>query len=160
MERYHVGGDEDPEPPPADTGGPQRVMFTTTAAHPEVTEMPALQLSAPTPYDGTAVVKEAGASWIRVWDGHMGGAAIGFTKPVSGRAKVDVTWSTPGGVTVPAGTPVAIIGDDLAVLLERNVTLTPKPTPAPPTADCKAGSRLRSRPVTTSGGLAAGRCSV
>ena len=32
MEAYHAGGAEDPAPDPGETGGPQPILFTRTAA--------------------------------------------------------------------------------------------------------------------------------
>ena len=87
--------------------------------------MAGVQLTKPIAWVGTAVVQGDGHQWIRVWDGYRNGAADGWTKEVFAKAQLDAPYQLSDG-SIPAGTPVVLIGDDLAILLEQDVELTPK----------------------------------
>lgn len=95
-------------------------------------DMPALRLTMTSPYAGTATVVGDGHSFIRVWDGLVYPVTAGWQKAVYAKAKLAADFTTPGGAVIPHGTPVVVIGDDEAVLLEKEVTLK-----AAPTADTK-----------------------
>jgi hypothetical protein len=102
------------------------VSWARSAAHPPGgEELPAVQLTMTEPYSGTATVEGSGHKWIRIYDSFFGDAADGFTKEVFARAKLKKSVTSPGGTVIPAGTDVVLIGDDLAVFLEQDVTLEP-----------------------------------
>ena len=77
------------------------------------------------PYDGTAEVIGTGHSYIRIYDGAQYPVQPGWIKDVFARAKLRDPFTTDGGGVIAAGTPVVIIGETEAVLLEADVLLTP-----------------------------------
>ena len=89
--------------------------------------MPGLALSMVESYAGTATVVGSGHSYIRVHDGLVYPVAAGWEKRVFARARLAAAFTTPSGGVIASGTPVVVIGDTQAVLLEQEVTLVADP---------------------------------
>jgi hypothetical protein len=90
----------------------------------EVTDVPGVSLTMTAGYDGNATVNGSGHSFIRIHDGLVYPVADGFTKQVYALAKLTTDFKTASGAVIPRDTPVVVIGDEQAVLLQQEVTLT------------------------------------
>ena len=98
----------------------------------EEADVPGVAISMIAPYDGTATVVGSGHSYIRVHDGLVYPVAAGWQKKVYARARLAEAFTTRSGGVIPKDTPVVVIGDTQAVLLESEVELV-----AAPAADTK-----------------------
>jgi hypothetical protein len=89
----------------------------------EEADVPGVQLTMVAAYDGTATVVGDGHSYIRIHDGLVYPVSAGWEKQVYALAKLGQDFKTASGGIIPRDTPVVVIGDLQAVLLQEEVTL-------------------------------------
>ena len=74
-------------------------------------------------YTGTATVMGDGHSAVQVADGDVIAVPNGQKRQVFGKGTLAEDWRSPGGTLFAAGTPVVLIGTELAILFTSDVSL-------------------------------------
>lgn len=95
------------------------VSWASSAAHKPGVEMPGIQLRMTGSFSGTATVRGDDHLYGVIATGEAKPIGNGIEKQVFAKAQLDAPW-----LGKPVGTPVVIIGDDAAILLEADVELS------------------------------------